>query len=294
MIHHAFPSLLLSALSFLIPLHSLEEPSPASSVEIPTGKAKESYRIFDETSPQHVKDFYLENHTNQTLGFVLEKKKEYLSLRRTQMGIWEAMEIFDTLIDASDPDIGLPQRYHLFQTAEAMRKDNQPRWMILTGFLHDLGKILAFFGEPQWAVVGDTFPVGCGYSDKIVFPEYFQNNPDGEIPLLQTKYGIYSPGCGFDQIHMSWGHDEYLYHVVKDYLPPVAGYIIRYHSFYPAHYDGEYAYLMNEKDKEMLPWVQRFQKYDLYSKADEPLEIDTLMPYYKELVAEFFPAKIDW
>jgi hypothetical protein len=39
----------------------------------------------------------------------------------------------------------------------------------LTGLIHDLGKILAhpeFGSEPQWAVVGDTFPVGCAFSDK--------------------------------------------------------------------------------------------------------------------------------
>jgi inositol oxygenase len=257
-------------------------------------KPSENFRVFDETSPRHVKDFYLANHTYQTLDFVIEKKGEYLPLRRTQMGIWEAMDIFDTLVDESDPDISLPQRYHCFQTAEAMRKDHQPRWMILTGLIHDLGKILYFFGEPQWAVVGDTFPVGCAYSPKIVFPDYFANNPDTKIPLYQTPHGVYSAHCGLDNIHMSWGHDEYLYHVVKDYLPKEAGYIIRYHSFYPMHHDGEYAHLMSAEDNEMLPWVQRFQKYDLYSKDDTPLDIDALMPYYRELVAEFFPKKIDW
>ena len=44
--------------------------------------------------------------------------------------------------------------------------------------MHDMGKVLCLFGEPQWAVVGDTFPVGCAYSDKIVYPEFFKNNPD--------------------------------------------------------------------------------------------------------------------
>ena len=34
-------------------------------------------------------------------------------------------------------------------------------WFHLVGLIHDLGKVMAFFGEPQWAVVGDTFPVGC-------------------------------------------------------------------------------------------------------------------------------------
>src|SRR5690349_23199945 len=41
------------------------------------------------------------------------------------------------------------------------------RSMILTGFVHDLGKILCLWGEPQWAVVGDTFPTGCAYSRNL-------------------------------------------------------------------------------------------------------------------------------
>ena len=89
------------------------------------------------------------------------------------MGIWEAMEFLNTLVDDSDPDTSLTQIEHLMQTAEAIRADGHPRWFILTGLIHDLGKILCLFGEPQWAVVGDTFPVGCRYSDQIVFPEFF-------------------------------------------------------------------------------------------------------------------------
>ena len=257
-------------------------------------KPAENYRVYDETSPGRVKEFYHNNHTFQTVDFVLSKKQEYLGLNRAKMGIWEAMDVFDTLIDESDPDLGLPQRYHLFQTAEALRKEGHPRWLILTGLIHDLGKILAFYGEPQWAVVGDTFPVGCAYSDRIVFPEYFTNNLDLKNPLYQTELGIYSEGCGLDRVHMSWGHDEYLYHVVKDYLPKEAGFIIRYHSFYSAHKEGAYQYLLNEEDKELLAWLQLFQKYDLYSKTEELLNIEALMPYYKELVAEFFPIRLSW
>ena len=62
-------------------------------------------------------------------------------------------------------------------------------------------------------------------------PEHFEHNPDIKNPLYQTKYGIYEPNCGFDNTHMSYGHDEYLYQVCKKYLPVEALYIIRYHSF---------------------------------------------------------------
>ena len=102
------------------------------------------------------------------------------------MGIWEAMEYLNTLVDDSDPDTDLSQIEHLMQSSEAIRADGHPRWLILTGLIHDLGKILCLFGEPQWAVVGDTFPVGCRYSDKIVFPEFFADNPDSRVAEYQT------------------------------------------------------------------------------------------------------------
>ena len=47
-------------------------------------------------------------------------------------------------------------------------------WMILAGFIHDMGKVLALpkWGQlPQWSVVGDIFPVGCSYDDSNVFSE---------------------------------------------------------------------------------------------------------------------------
>ena len=135
------------------------------------------------------------------------------------MTVWESLDYLNTLVDDSDPDIDFTQIEHALQTAEAIRAANQPRWFIVTGLIHDLGKILCLFGEPQWAVVGDTFPVGCRFSPKIVYSDFFKDNPDSRVSEYQTECGIYEPGCGLDHVHMSWGHDEYVYHVVKDYLP---------------------------------------------------------------------------
>ena len=131
------------------------------------------------------------------------------------MGIWEALEYLNTLVDESDPDTDLSQIEHLLQSAEAIRKDGHPRWMVLAGLLHDLGKVLCLYGEPQWAVVGDTFPVGCAWSEKIVYPEFFRDNPDSRVPEYQTRLGVYTEGCGLKNVDLSWGHDEYLYQVVR-------------------------------------------------------------------------------
>jgi len=58
------------------------------------------------------------------------------------MSVWEAMEFLNTLVDDSDPDTDLTQIEHLIQTAEAIRNDGHPRCFVLTGLIHDLGKIL--------------------------------------------------------------------------------------------------------------------------------------------------------
>ena len=241
-----------------------------------------------------VKELYRLNHANQTLQFVRTKMAQYSQLNRTEMGIWEAMEFLNTLVDDSDPDIDLTQMDHALQTAEAIRMDGHPRWMILAGLIHDLGKVLCLFGEPQWAVVGDTFPVGCAWSDKIVFREFFDANPDSKDPLLQTENGIYEEHCGLDNVLLSWGHDQYLYEVVKNYLPREASWMIRYHSCYPVHRDGAYGYLMSQDDDELLNWVKAFNPYDLYSKCDVKPDLDKLKPFYTDLIAEFFPPQIRW
>ncbi len=154
--------------------------------------------------------------------------------------------------------------------------------------------MLCFEGEPQWAVVGDTFPVGCAYSGKIVFPEFFAANPDAQVARYQTEFGIYTPNCGMENVHLSWGHDEYLFHVTKRYLPEEARYMIRYHSFYPGHRENAYDHLFNDRDRQIFSWVRAFNPYDLYSKSACRPDVGALKPYYTDLIAEFFPEELDW
>ncbi len=253
-------------------------------------KEKEEFRNYvDSKRVETVKEFYRINHMNQTYDFVCKKEDEFLRFDKKEMSLWEAVDFLNTLVDDSDPDIDLDQLQHLLQTSEAIRADGHPDWFILTGFLHDIGKVLCLFDEPQWAVVGDTFPVGCKFSDTIVYPDFFKENPDYSNPKYNTKYGVYTPNCGLDNVKMSWGHDEYLYQIVKDYLPEPALYIIRYHSFYSQHREEAYTHLMNDKDIEMFEWVKKFNPYDLYTKAPVKPDAKALKPYYEALVKKYLP-----
>jgi inositol oxygenase len=280
------------------PLHSLDEweedlllryPDPKS---VAKEKQTEDYRNYEDPARDTVKEFYRLNHTYQTFDFVQQKRQEYLGFDKKEMTLWDAFEFLNQLVDDSDPDTDLSQLQHLLQTSEAIRADGHPDWMVLVGLMHDMGKVLCLFGEPQWAVVGDTFPVGCAYSDKIVYPEFFKNNPDFTNEQYNTKYGVYSPNCGLQNVTMSWGHDEYVYQMMKDYLPEPGLYMLRYHSFYSQHREGGYNHLMDAHDHEMFKYVDLFNPYDLYSKNPTPPDWNQLRPYYEELVAKYLPATI--
>jgi inositol oxygenase len=252
----------------------------------------QSYRNYDDPKRESVKKFYQLNHINQTFDFVVKKEEDFLKFNRKEMTIWEAFDFLNTLVDDSDPDTELDQFQHLLQTSEAIRKDGHPDWMVLVGLMHDMGKVLCLFGEEQWAVVGDTFPVGCRYSDKIVYPEFFKDNPDFNNKNYNTKFGIYEPNCGLRNVKMSWGHDEYVYQLLKNYLPEPGLYMLRYHSFYSWHKDVEYDYLLDNHDREMLKWVKLFNPYDLYSKCPEIPKWEEIKPYYENLMKKYLPEKL--
>ncbi|KAL7177277.1 hypothetical protein ACSBR2_030596 [Camellia fascicularis] len=80
---------------------------------------------------------------------------------------------------------------------------------------------------------------------------YFEYNLDSKNSTYSTKNGIYSEGCGLDNVIISWGHDDYMYLVAKENgttLPPA--------TF----------------------------KYDLYSKSKVRIDVEKVKPYYLSLI----------
>jgi len=274
----------------------------ASVSEVEYTKNKEEYRNYVEGElVEMVARTYLAQHTQQTYDYVQEKKRQYCPLTTgLNLSIWEASEMLNDIVDESDPDVKVPQIHHALQTAEAIRRaypGEEWDWFHLTGFVHDLGKLLLHerFKEPQWAVVGDTFPVGCKFQEANVFHELFKENPDSKDSRYNTDNGVYEPGCGLQNIHMSWGHDEYMYQVClgnKCTLPLAALYMIRFHSFYPWHRSGAYKQFENAQDKENIKWVLEFNKFDLYSKENAEVDVAALKPYYEKIAKKYFGDKV--
>lgn len=82
------------------------------------------------------------------------------------MGVWEAIELLNTLIDESDPDVrtspspsllelitlmqtDASQIEHLLQTAEAIRRDGKPEWMQVSVIFSGYGARTSFF-QGDW------------------------------------------------------------------------------------------------------------------------------------------------
>jgi inositol oxygenase len=255
----------------------IEENGMLAPSQFDAGKDKSQFRQIELDAESAA--FYKEQHEKQTMEYNIEIREKFRNRAPVYMTVWDAMKKLESFIDNSDPDTGLSQIEHLFQTGEAMRRDGKPRWMQCAGVIHDLGKLSHFYlSQGQWDVVGDTFPVGCAFDERNKSADTFKANPDYNDEFYSSKLGIYKPGCGLDSLIMSWGHDEYLYQVVKDQstLPPAALAMIRYHSFYPWHFEGAYREFMNDEDRNKLAAVKAFNPYDLYSKSDGVPDVEKL------------------
>ncbi len=257
------------------------------------------FRNYDDCSPM-VRENYTLARTHQTFDFVTAMEAKFATLD-TRLNIWETLELLNDLVDVSDPDMDHPNLYHALQTAEELRKDNQPDWMQLIGLIHDLGKVMYLRGsesegtgkKKQWAMVGDTFVVGCALPDTLIMPELNALHGDRENPRYASECGIYDEGCGMDAVHCSWGHDEYLYRILSSpknphTLPEAALYMVRFHSLYAYHKEAGYEKLMSAKDQRLLPQLKLFNSYDLYSKCDDLHDPAGLKPYYMGLVRKYF------
>lgn len=245
-----------------------------------------------------VKEHYRKMRTRQTFDYVQGMKVKYLTFDKP-LDLWESLGKLDALIDVSDPDLDLPNVQHLIQSAEAIRHDGRPDWMQLVGLIHDLGKVMYLWGsdedgtsqQEQWGMVGDVFIVGCQLPDACVYPEFNSLNPDMQDGRYNTPLGVYTSGCGIDNTHLAWGHDEYLYQVLSNHpsnkIPKAGMVMIRYHSFYPWHSGEAYSEITNETDEQYKKWILDFNQYDLYSKSDKTYALEALREYYQPIAEKY-------
>ena len=262
-------------------------------------KPKTEFRNYDQGDiTAAVREHYRKMRLHQTVDYVERMQKKYLRFDKP-LHLWDAMLKLNALIDVSDPDLNLPNVQHLAQSAEAMRADGRPDWMQLVGLIHDLGKAMYLWGSDedgtsqaeQWGLVGDVFVVGARLPDTAVYPEFNALNPDMTDPRYNTELGRYEPGCGLDALTLAWGHDEYLYQVLKNHptntIPEAGMVMIRYHSFYPWHTGGSYGGLLGPRDEQYRAWIKDFNQYDLYTKSPKIYDLDELKEYYLPIAEKY-------
>jgi len=261
------------------------------------------FRNYDDCNDA-VKENYKQGRIHQTYEHVVNYiHPKYLNFNQStiKLTILEALDLLKTFVDLSDPDLELPNIVHAYQVAEQIRLDGHPDWIQLVGLIHDLGKMIYIKGRNedgttmtnQYSIVGDTFILGCPIPSKIVYPEFNELNLDHQRFHNQDENseGIYSKYIGLDNCTLSFGHDEYLYRVLKHNgttIPQAGLDMIRYHSLYVWHTYGQYRNLMNDDDYKKLEYVQLFNKYDLYTKKNVSLDDCVIdYDYYKGLIEKY-------
>ena len=290
-------------------------------IEVKPHTAMSDHRGFrnykDSERQEVVERHYRLMRTHQTVEYVHRMHAKYGSLSHGVMTMRDALCRLREYVDASDPDISLPNLAHAYQTARAMREAGEPEWMQVTGLVHDVGKIMFLWGDatdgqaggaqaPQWGLSGDTFAVGCALPPQLVFPELNDLSPDMGDPRYATERGMYVAGCGIQSLLFAWGHDEYLYQVLERHraelrarghrhlLPDEALAMVRLHSAYAWHEGGAYGWAEQPRDRATKLAVRRFNKYDLYTKRDEPWDENVLWREFGPLLDRYFPQPLRW
>ncbi|KAL4435901.1 hypothetical protein ABPG77_000663 [Micractinium sp. CCAP 211/92] len=282
--------------------------------------------------------FYRLNHARQTVDFVKRQATAFSQLNKAVMGVWEALELLNTLREYEAALLGpgddallgaapelpapdMPLLEHALQCAEACRAAFPDEdFMHLAGLLAPLGKLLAhakFGAEPQWAICGETFPVGCRFHPSVRHSQFFSANPDRRKRLYSSPTGVYREGCGLGGVLMSWGAGEYLHLVLRlnrAPLPPEALFCIRHLKLRCVFRPGSpYSELLSEFDRVQLPRLAKFQQLCAYRRLPraDPLLVPVpgaepcvageeprmqvvphLKQYYDSLLAKYVPQGV--
>lgn len=60
------------------------------------------------------------------------------------------------------------------------------------------------------------------------------------------------------------------------------------------HRENAYKHFMKAGDEELLAAVREFNPYDLYSKADKPVDVEAVKCHYQAIIAKYFNEVVEW
>lgn len=205
-----------------MPAHGATPPPPAEAgapdrVGFTPPKDVAAFRVYAEDPAAasgwdaSVYEHYRQMRERQCVAFAdrLEPRLYDFAGRQFRMTVRQALDKLSDFVDRSDPDLTLPNFVHALQTAERARAAGKPDWFVLTALVHDVGKMMFCLpgstsedglggkaDEPQFALGGDTWVLGCAIPGCAVFPALSARNPDAGHPVLGSEQGVYQDGCG--------------------------------------------------------------------------------------------------
>lgn len=178
---------------------------------------------------------------------------------------WNLFLKLNNVIDLTDNRLlSTTQYYHALQVFQAMINDNiKSEKLLFLALYHDIGKILILFDEEQSNVMCSTF---------VIYKNRYNNN--------------------FNNIIISWNHDEFGYQKLKNYVSKDIAWVIRYHSL-TSLYENKINYNLSSSEKKYLKLATIFRKYDRSYKNILNVNISKFnITYAKEIIDKILPNKI--
>lgn len=203
----------------------------------------------------------IRRHRAQTLETVTLLRRKYERPVLGRVETWSLLERLAECVDPTDESLyGVSQQLHLLQVLGAMEADGvSDRDLLAAALIHDVGKVLLLAGEAPENVV-----------------------------CLNEPIGDYAAGAGLDQCVFQWNHDEFGYSRLRDEVPDVVAWIVRYHSIDP----DQCAPIMNTRDRERAErYLRPFRQYDQGSKSPYRLPRKRLDDY-RELATALLPRTL--
>lgn len=251
------------------------------------------------------------SRARQTVDFVDKQRRNYLAGQaysspggdpRPCVSARDALELLSRVrlpSGATARDAG----FTCCALARSLRPRDRP--MHLAALVHGLGLLSVledFGGCPDWAALGETFPVGCKFSEDISFSQYFCSNPDRRKRVFNRPLGCYRKGCGLGSVKMSWGPSEYLHTVLTllngTRLDQRTLFLIRHQKFYSLETSRHYRDLLSAEDAAMADDLWLFQRCTREASSaagrNGAAEDASHVEYCEGLLEEFLPNPLEW